>query len=471
MLLGPLTQRIKNIHLIGIGGAGMSGIAEILINLGFTISGSDLGSTDVTDRLVSLGAQVFIGHSPGNVEKCDVVVYSSAVRDNNPEIIAARERKIPVIKRPEMLAELMRMKYGICIAGTHGKTSTTCMTGSVLTKGNIDPTIIVGGRVADFGGGAKIGRSHYLVLEADEYDRTFLKLTPVIVAVTNIDLEHLDCYKNMDDIKDAFLQFVNKVPFFGSVILCIDDSGVQSIIPGVERKIITYGISRQADVRAENISFNGMMTTFDVVYYGTLLGVITLPVPGVFNVRNALAALTIGAEMGVSFGITAGALAEYRPVSRRFEIKGEIAGVTVVDDYGHHPTEIIATLEGIRSGFDKRIIAVFQPHLYSRTRDFHEDFGRAFMNTDILIVTDVYPARENPIEGVTGKLVSDAALSAGHRTVQYIENREQLAPIIADMVKEGDMVITFGAGDIYKVGLELLELLVNRYGEEKSGFK
>lgn len=459
MLLGPLTQRVKNIHLIGIGGSGMNGIAEILLNLGFTITGSDLRSTDVTDRLVSLGARVFIGHSPKNVENCDVVVFSSAVKDDNPEIITARERKIPVIKRPEMLAELMRMKYGICIAGTHGKTTTTSMTGMVLTKGNVDPTIIVGGRVTDFGGGAKIGKSHYLVLEADEYDRTFLRLTPVIAAVTNIDLEHLDCYKDMDDIEEAFLQFVNKVPFFGSVILCIDDSGVQSIIPGVERNIITYGISRQADVRAENIRFNGMNTTFDVVSFGTPLGEVKLPVPGIYNVRNALAALAVGFELGVTFENAAEALAEYRPVSRRFEVKGDKRGVTVVDDFAHHPTEIIATLEGVRAGFDKRVIAVFQPHLYSRTRDFHEDFGRAFLNTDILVVTDIYPAREAPIEGVTGKLVSEAALAAGHRNVVYIEKKEKLAKTLADMVKEDDMVITFGAGDIHKVGTELLKLL------------
>ncbi|MBT4484951.1 MAG: UDP-N-acetylmuramate--L-alanine ligase, partial [Candidatus Latescibacteria bacterium] len=354
MLLGPLTQKVKNIHLIGIGGSGMSGIAEILLNSGFTITGSDMRSTEVTDRLASLGAKVFIGHSPGNVESCDVVVFSSAVKEDNFEIIAAREKKIPVIGRPEMLAELMRMKYGICIAGTHGKTTTTSMTGRVLTEGNIDPTIIVGGRVADFGGGAKTGKSHYLVLEADEYDRTFLRLTPVIAAVTNIDLEHLDCYRDMDDIQDAFLQFVNKVPFFGSVVLCIDDSGVQSIMPGVERKIITYGISRQADFRAENIRFEGERTTFDVISFGNNSGQVTIQVPGLYNVRNALAALAIGDEMGVAFEVAANALGKYRSVSRRFEIKGEHCGIIVVDDYAHHPTEIIASLEGARTGFDRR---------------------------------------------------------------------------------------------------------------------
>ncbi len=462
MLLGPLTQKVKNIHMIGIGGAGMSGIAEILLNLGFTVTGSDMRSSPVTDRLESLGAKLFIGHSPENVAATDVVVYSSAIKEDNTEIQAARERKIPVIKRPEMLAELMRMKYGICIAGTHGKTTTASMTAQVLTKGNIDPTVIVGGKVADFGGGAKIGQSHYLVLEADEYDRTFLKLTPVIAVVTNIDMEHLDCYQDMDDIKEAFIQFVNKVPFFGLVILCIDDNGVQSIIPGIERKVITYGISRQADIRAENISFKGMKTTFDLISHGENLGSIKLDVPGSYNVRNALAAITVAIEMRVNFDIIASALAEFTAVERRFQILGEKSGIMIIDDYAHHPTEIIASLEGVRAGFDKRIIAVFQPHLYSRTRDFHEDFGRAFMDSDVLFVTGIYPARENPIEGVTGELVSEAARAAGHRNVTYIEDRAKLVKAVAGSAKNGDIVITFGAGDVNKIGYELLNIFKKR---------
>ena len=462
MLLGPLTQKVKNIHLIGIGGAGMNGIAEILLNLGFAVTGSDVRSTSVTDHLVSLGARIFIGHSPDNVASCDVVVYSSAVKENNPEIQAARERKIPVIKRPEMLAELMRMKYGICIAGTHGKTTTTSMVGQVLTKGEIDPTIIVGGKVTDFGGGAKIGQSHYLVLEADEYDRTFLKLTPVIAVVTNIDLEHLDCYQNMDDIKSAFVQFVNKVPFYGSVILCIDNIGVQSIIPDIERKIITYGISSQAEIRAENIVFNGMKTKFNVITFEQEMGSVVLNVPGYYNVRNALAAITIAVEMGLKFDSISSALAEFTPVERRFQILGEESGIMVVDDYAHHPTEIMATLEGIRAGFDKRIVAVFQPHLYSRTRDFHEDFGLAFMETDVLFITDIYPSRETPIEGITGELVSEAAHAAGHRNTAYIEDRKKLIESVEGCVKDGDMVITFGAGDVNKIGYELLNILRKR---------
>lgn len=459
MLLGPLTQRVKNIHLIGIGGSGMSGIAEILVNLGFTVTGSDLRATPVTARLESIGARMYIGHSRENVATCDVVVYSSAVRSDNPEIVAARERKIPVIGRPEMLAELMRMKYGICIAGTHGKTTTTSMTGMVLTKGNIDPTIIVGGRVTGFGGGAKIGRSHYLVLEADEYDRTFLRLTPVIAVITNIDLEHLDCYQDMDDISTAFTEFANKVPFYGSVILCIDDSGVQNILPDVTRRVVTYGVSRQAEIRAENMQFSGFSSTFDVIVHGVRQVRISLNLPGRHNVRNALAALAVGVEMGLTFDTISEALREFKTVERRFEVKGEECGVLIVDDFAHHPSEIIASLEGVHAGFDRRIVAVFQPHLYSRTRDFHEDFGRAFINTDVLVVTDVYPSREDPIEGVTGCLVSDAAQAAGHRNVTYIEKREDLIPVVEDIVREGDIVITYGAGDVHRIGTELLGLI------------
>jgi UDP-N-acetylmuramate--alanine ligase len=461
MLLGPLTRRVRNIHMIGIGGAGMSGIAEILINSGFSITGSDMRATPVTERLASLGARIFIGHDAANVRDCDVVVYSSAVREENPEIVAARERKIPVIKRPEMLAELMRMKYGICIAGTHGKTTTASMTGLVLSAGGIDPTVIVGGKVSEYGGGAKLGQSHYLVLEADEYDRTFLNLTPVIAVVTTIELEHLDCYRDLDDIRGAFTQFVNKVPFFGSAILCIDDREVQSIIPGVERRIITYGFSRQADVRAENPVFEGASSRFDAIVDGVALGPVALKVPGRHNIRNALAAIAAAREMGIPFETSARALGEFRTVERRFEIKGEAGEIIVVDDYAHHPTEIEASLDGARSGFDRRIVAVFQPHLFSRTRDFHEEFGRAFMNADVLVVTDVYPARETPIEGITGKLVADDALAAGHRNVRYIERREDIAKALLDIVRPNDLVVTFGAGDINRVGTELLGMLGN----------
>ena len=462
MLLGPLTKKVKNFHLIGIGGAGMNGIAEILLNLGFNVTGSDMRQSPVTKRLESLGAKIWAGHSAEHVAECDVVVYSSAVKEDNPEIEAARARKIPVIKRPEMLAELMRMKYGICIAGTHGKTSTTSMTAQVLTQGGIDPTVIVGGKVTDFGGGAKIGQGHFMVLEADEYDRTFLKLSPVIAAVTNIDLDHLDCYSDIDDIRSAFTQFVNKVPFFGAVILCIDDNGVRSILPDVERRIVTYGLSRQADIRADNVTFKGFETRFDVVANGDSLGTVTIGVPGYYNVRNALVAVTVGLEMGIDFAVIADALSKYRTVERRFQVIGEKGGIMVVDDYAHHPTEIIASLEGVRNGFDRRIVAVFQPHLFSRTRDFHEDFGRAFLDSDVLFVTDIFPAREKPLEGITGRLVSDSALAAGHRDVTYIEDHAELLSAISERVREGDIVITIGAGDINKVGHEFFAQLTQK---------
>jgi UDP-N-acetylmuramate--alanine ligase len=459
MFLGPLTQRVRNIHFIGIGGAGMSGIAEILMNVGFAITGSDIMATEVTGRLESLGARVFIGHDATNVASCDVVVYSSAVKMDNPEILAARERMIPVIGRPEMLAEIMRMKYGICIAGTHGKTSTTTMVGRVLSAGGIDPTIIVGGKVAAFGGGAKAGDSNYLVLEADEYDRTFLRLTPVIAAVTTVDLEHLDCYRDIDDIEESFTTFCNKVPFFGSVILCIDDPGVKNIMPGIDRNILTYGVSRQADVRADDICQEGMITRFTLIINGERCGEINLGAPGLYNVRNALAACAIADLMGVPFDTMAEALGSFTSVGRRFELKGEAAGVMVIDDYAHHPTEIIASLEGARSGFDRRIIAVFQPHLFSRTRDFQEEFGQGFMDADILLVTDVYASRESAIEGVTGKLVADAALAAGHRNVTYEPDKRKLPELLKEIVQENDLVITYGAGDIHKAGSDLLAAL------------
>ncbi len=462
MLLGPLTYKVRNIHLIGIGGAGMSGIAEILINLGFTVSGSDMQPSPVTEHLKRLGATVFTGHDPSNVTHADAVVFSSAVKEDNPELRAARARLIPVIKRPDMLAELMRMKYGICIAGTHGKTTTTSMTAGVLTRGGIDPTIIVGGKVTDFGGGAKIGQSHFLVLEADEYDRTFLKLSPVIAVVTNIDADHLDCYRDIGEIEAAFVQFVNKVPFFGSVILCIDDAGVRRILPQVERNKITYGFDPQAAFRAENPVFDRMRSSFTAVANGTPLGTVTLQVPGVHNIRNALAAVAVGIEMDVPFPVIADALGNFHPVERRFQIIGEVDGITVVDDYAHHPTEIAASIAGARSGFGQRIVAVFQPHLYSRTRDFFREFGNAFRDADLLFVTPIYPSREKPIEGISGRMVADAAVEAGHRNVAYLENTEILMDQLKNQIRPGDMVITFGAGDINRVGYNLLKYLTNR---------
>ncbi|MBI9070474.1 MAG: UDP-N-acetylmuramate--L-alanine ligase [Melioribacteraceae bacterium] len=448
---------IKKIHFVGIGGIGMSGIAEILLNQGFQISGSDMAKTDITDRLESLGVTINEGHKSENLNDVDVLVYSSAVSTENPEVKEALERKIPVIKRSEMLAECMRMRYGIGIAGTHGKTTTTSMVGLVLTEAGIDPTIIVGGKLSGLGGtNARLGNSEYIVVEADEFDRTFLKLTPSIAAITTLEREHLDTYKDLDDIKSAFVQFANKVPFFGFVVLCLDEPALQDIMPLINKKVITYGTTSQADVKAVDIIHNEFCSTYKVVYKGEELGEINLNAPGDHNVKNSLVAVTIATEMGVEFSIIKKALEAFSGVYRRFETKYN-KEILVVDDYAHHPTEINATLSGIRDGWKRRLVAVFQPHLFSRTRDFYAEFGRSFLNSDIFICTDVYPAREAPIEGVTGKLVADAAKNFGHKNVIYEPDKTKIPAILKELCKENDFVVTLGAGDIWKFGEEYIK--------------
>jgi len=457
-----MTKTIKNIHFVGIGGIGMSGIAEILLNQGFNITGSDLHKSEITDRLESLGIKIYEGHSPDNLKNADLVVYSSAVTLDNPEVKAAIERKIPVIKRAEMLAECMRMKYGIGIAGTHGKTTTTSMVGLVLTEAGIDPTIIVGGKLHSLGGtNARLGKGDYIVVEADEFDRTFLKLTPVIAAITTLEREHLDTYKDLDDLKSAFTEFANKVPFFGFVVLCLDEPALQDIIPLINKKIITYGISPQADIRAINISHNKNLSEFTVLYKGEELGQIKLNVPGIHNVKNSLVAVTIAREMGIDFSIIKKALESFTGVYRRFEKKYD-EDVMVVDDYGHHPTEIDVTLDGIRRGWNRRLVAVFQPHLYSRTRDFYTEFGRSFLNSDVFICTDVYPAREEPIEGVTGELIANAAKNYGHKNVYYEPDKTKIPELLKSIYKKDDIIITMGAGDIWKYGEKFVEYLKSR---------
>ena len=457
-----MTKTINNIHFVGIGGIGMSGIAEILLNQGFNITGSDLHKSEITDRLESLGIKIYEGHSPDNLKNADLVVYSSAVTLDNPEVKAAVERKIPVIKRAEMLAECMRMKYGIGIAGTHGKTTTTSMVGLVLTEAGIDPTIIVGGKLHSLGGtNARLGKGDYIVVEADEFDRTFLKLTPVIAAITTLEREHLDTYKDLDDLKSAFTEFANKVPFFGFVVLCLDEPALQDIIPLINKKIITYGISPQADIRAINISHNKNLSEFTVLYKGEKLGQIKLNVPGIHNVKNSLVAVTIAREMGIDFSIIKKALESFTGVYRRFEKKYD-EDVMVVDDYGHHPTEIDVTLDGIRRGWNRRLVAVFQPHLYSRTRDFYTEFGRSFLNSDVFICTDVYPAREEPIEGVTGELIANAAKNYGHKNVYYEPDKTKIPELLKSIYKKDDIIITMGAGDIWKYGEKFVEYLKSR---------
>lgn len=454
-----MMKTIKNVHFVGIGGIGMSGIAEILLSQGFTISGSDLNKTEVTDRLESLGIKIYEGHSSENLKEADVVVFSSAVNLDNPEVKAAIERNIPVIKRSEMLAECMRMKYGIGIAGTHGKTTTTSMVGLVLTEAGIDPTIIVGGKLSGLGGtNARLGKGEYIVVEADEFDRTFLKLAPVIAALTTLEKEHLDTYKDLEDIKGAFIEFANKVPFFGFVVLCLDEPALQDIIPLINKKIFTYGLTPQADIRAIDITHKENSSEYTLIYQGKELGKIKLNIPGLHNVRNSLVAVTIAHEMGVDFKVIKNALESFTGVYRRFEKKFD-KDVMVIDDYGHHPTEINVTLDGIRRGWNRRLVAVFQPHLFSRTRDFYSEFGRSFLNSDIFICTDVYPAREKPIEGITGELIANAAKKFGHKNVFYEPDKTKVPDLLKKIYQEGDIIITLGAGDIWKFGEKFVEFL------------
>lgn len=444
-------RSVKKLHFVGIGGIGMSGIAELLLNLGFEISGSDVQESEITRRLASLGAEVFTGHRKENLDDSHVLVYSSAVRENNPELLAAREKGIPIIRRAEMLGELISVKEtSIAVGGTHGKTSTSSMIGALLTDAGKDPTLVVGGLVHTLKSNTQLGKGDIIVVEADEYDRSFLMLKPTLAVVTNIELEHTDCYADLEDLQGAFRQFCNSVPFYGSVVVCIDSPGVQEIIAGIKRPLITYGFSNQADVQAEDIQFDETRTSFTVIHAGHRLGRLTIQVPGIHNVSNALAAVAIGLEMGLDFAALSRGLAAYQGVRRRFDIKGVRNGIMVVDDYAHHPTEVKATLKAAKTGWDRRIVAVFQPHLFTRTRDFYRDFARNFLGSDVLIVTDVYPAREDPIEGITGKLVADAARELGHRNVIYEADLEHVIPRLNELARPGDMVITLGAGTIWR---------------------
>ena len=469
---GDLMGRVRHVHFVGIGGIGMSSIAEVLLRRRFRVSGSDLKKSEVTAHLETLGAVIHEGHAAENVLDADVVVYSSAVRvpEENPETAEALRRRIPIIKRAEMLGELMRAKRGIGVAGTHGKTTTTTLVGLVLQAADLDPTIIVGGKVAVFGSNAVAGLGEIIVVEADEYDRTFLRLTPIHAVVTNIEADHLDIYRDLDDIKDAFVQFANSVPFFGAAILCLDDANVREVLGRVERRVVTYGTSRQATLRAENVEQIGAVTRFDVYQQTERLGGITLHAPGLHNVRNALAAIAVGLELDLPFATVAAGIAQYTGVDRRFQIKGEapvhaadgepVGTVLVVDDYAHHPTEVEATLQAAARGWpERRIVAVFQPHLYSRTRDLADEFARAFYDADVLVLTDVYPAREEPIHGITGEMLAELARGVGHRDVHYVEDKTDLPAALAALARAGDLVITMGAGDIHHYGQALLERL------------
>lgn len=453
---------IKKIHFVGIGGIGMSGIAEILLDQNFKVSGSDKVLSEITDHLRELGAEIFEGHSAANVkEDVDALVYSSAVPLDNPEILEAKRRKIPIIRRSEMLAEVMRLKYGIGVAGTHGKTTTTSMISLILIEGGLDPTVIVGGRLHGLGGSnARLGKGEFIVVEADEFDRSFLSITPTIAVLTTLETDHLDCYRDLEDIKSAFVQFAGKVPFYGFVVLCLDESALQDIISELShKKIITYGLTPQADIQAIDINFNKDSSYFTVTKDKVELGHINLNSPGVHNIQNALAAISVGYELGIPFEKIKSGIEKFSGVFRRWEKKGEVKGIAVYDDYAHHPTECRATLLGAKQGWKKRIVCVFQPHLYTRTRDFYEEFGKAFLLSDVLVITDVYPAREEPIQGVSGELIANAAKQFGHKNVHYVANKNNIPDYLIKIVKSGDIVITMGAGDIYKYGIEFLNKL------------
>ena len=416
--------KTKKLHFVGIGGIGMSGIAELLINYGFKITGSDLLCSHVTERLEKMGAQITYEHNAVNVQNdVDVVVKSSAVTNENIEIKTAMKKNIPVIRRAEMLAELMRMKKGICIAGTHGKTTTTSMTGMILTEAEMLPTLVIGGVVKNFDSNAVLGKSQYIVVEADEYDRSFLSLSPIIAAITNIEEEHVDCYPTIADLENAFLQFANSVPFFGLIIACIDDPAVKRILPRFEKRICTFGLDKRASVRAENIKQSHFESEYDLVYANKKLGTINLSLPGLHNIQNSLLAASIALELEIPFIDIRNGLLKFTGVYRRFERKGFVNDIFVYDDYAHHPTEVKRTVQSIKQGTARRVIAVFQPHLYTRTKMFYRQFAEALMDSDVIIINEIYPAREEPIEGITGKLISDVAEELGHKPVSYTHLR------------------------------------------------
>lgn len=461
----PVFGRTKQIHMVGIGGIGMSGIAEILLIRGYRVTGSDSNMSETTDRLKELGATIYKGHEASHIEGADVVVYTSAVKaEENEETKAALVKQIPVIKRSEMLAELMRTKFGIGIAGTHGKTTTTTMAGHVVQDGSFDPTIIVGGRVHSFDKtNAVVGKGDIIIVEADEFDRTFLRLSPSMAVITNIEAEHLDIYKDLDDVKNAFVEFANKVPFYGAVIVCLDNPAVRSILPRIKRRTISYGFTPQAQVRAVNIDQDQFKSIFTVLFEEKVLGEVQMMAPGDHNIKNALASVAIGLELGMDFADIKSGLERFRGVFRRFQQKADHKNILVIDDYAHHPTEVQATIQGAKHGWeDRRIVAVFQPHLYSRTQQMYQEFGLSFFDAEVLVVTDVYPSREAPITGVTGKLISDIATTYGHRDVHYVADKTQLPSKLEEIVEEGDIVITMGAGDIYRYGEEFAEKIKNR---------
>jgi UDP-N-acetylmuramate--alanine ligase len=452
-----MLRKTRRIHFVGIGGIGMSGIAEVLLNLGYTIAGSDLEEGAAVQRLRRLGATIARGHAAANLGDTDVVVVSSAVKPDNPEIVEARRRQIPVIPRAEMLAELMRIKYGIAIAGSHGKTTTTSMVAQVLSGAGLDPTIIVGGRLGVLGSSAKLGRGDLLVAEADESDGSFLRLTPTIAVVTNIDAEHLDHYGTIARLQDAFVDFLNRVPFYGVGIVCLDEVRIREILPRLSRRVVTYGFSGQADLSATRVDLREFHAAFDVQVQGKSLGRVALNVPGRHNVANALAAIAVGLDLEVPFATLAAELGRFRGADRRFQLKGEAGGIMVIDDYGHHPVEILATLAAAKKGWTRRTVVVFQPHRFTRVQALLNEFARAFDDADVLAVTDIYAAGETPIPGVTAEAVARAIEDHGHKDVSLVKDLKDVPAWIRQRAREGDMVITLGAGSVHRAGDEYLK--------------
>jgi UDP-N-acetylmuramate--alanine ligase len=481
--------KIQRIHFVGIGGIGMSGIAEVLLNLGYKISGSDLKTSIVTERLAALGATTFEGHSAAHVAGADVVVTSSAISVDNPEVAEARRLHVPVIRRAEMLAELMRLKYGIAIAGMHGKTTTTSMVAAVLAAGGLDPTVVVGGRVDAMGSNARLGKSQYLVAEADESDRSFLKLSPILSVVTNIDREHMDCYRDMHDVRRTFLEFMERVPFYGMVVGCNDDPVLRRLLPRVHRRVTTYGTSRGSDflirlgalqaasaqVRSSEVQSvlaageHGPLIRFQVTYKEKDLGEFTLHVPGTHNVLNATAAIAVGTALDIPAEQIRSALDSFRGVDRRFQLKGKAAGVSVIDDYGHHPTEIRATLAAARQCGFRRVHVIFQPHRFTRTRDLMDEFTTAFADADTLCLLDIYPASEKPIEGITAEVLTSRIMGAGNPGVAYAPSFADAVAKVAALAKPGDMVLTLGAGSVSQLGAMILEKLETMASSQSLG--
>ncbi len=459
--------RVRRAHFVGIGGIGMSGLAEILRTMEFDVSGSDLKPNDITRRLETMGVRVDIGHRAENVDGADVVVYSSAIDPKNPEIIRARQLEVPIIPRAEMLAELMRVKYCVLIAGSHGKTTTTSLVATVLRHAGLDPTVVVGGKVNALGSNARLGEGDLFVAEADESDGSFLKLTPTIGVITNVDPEHLDHYGTHEKVKDAFVQFANKIPFYGLAVLCMDHPHVQAILPRIQRRHVTYGVSKQADYRAKNPEFSGLETHFEAMRRGESLGRFTVRMPGHHNILNALSVIAVADELEVPLDAVREAISSFHGVQRRFTVVGQPAlvregrkgDVMVIDDYGHHPAEVEATLDAAQKGFDRRVVVAFQPHRYTRTHALFEDFTRCFNKADLVLVTEVYPAGEQPIPGATGQALADAIRAHGHHAVRYVADKKDVAQALLDEVRPGDLVIALGAGDINASARQLVAAL------------